>query len=171
MNTRRFGAVAELLVQKLVKHNTPTNLHHDLAGLHSDLRIEVKFSRAERKHKEPINEHNVISAIENDGLDVRLFASNDYLKNDWDCNIQQVKPDEFDILIYGICFADTVHLFLITPYDLLTDSRLGYCDKQHKGNVGEGQFHLNKRNFTTHLANYHFRSIGYSSMKMLLEHT
>ena len=52
----------------------------------------------------------------------------------FDCNIQQVKTKEFDVLYYGLFFEDIIHNYRIKS-DLVKNIP-GYSDKQHRGNVG-----------------------------------
>ena len=40
----------------------------------------------------------------------------------------------------------------------------GYSDFQHKGNVGEGQFHLNQGSIDWHFQNYFVQWIDYEAL-------
>lgn len=44
----------------------------------------------------------------------------------------------------------------------------GYSDKQHKGNVGEGQFHINQINFEYHIQNFLYRELSYEELYKIL---
>lgn len=58
-------------------------------------------------------------------------------------------------------------IFKLTPPDL---KKLKYAsDKQHKGNVGEGQFHLNEKTYEFHLQNFFERKITYEELVELLQ--
>ena len=50
LNTRRFGTVCELLIQKLAKYGKGRSQFHDLYDDEHEHRIEVKFSRVQRKN-------------------------------------------------------------------------------------------------------------------------
>ena len=85
----------------------------------------------------------------------------------FDCNIQQVKRTEFDVLYYGLFFADCVQIFRIDSSQI--GLGIGYSDKQHKGNVGEGQFHIHERSLVVHLAKYHYQRLSYSELLLMLQ--
>lgn len=85
---------------------------------------------------------------------------------EFDCNIQQVKRAEFDHLYYGIFFSDCVVIFHITSEQI--GPQIYYSDKQHKGNEGEGQFHLNQDTIAIHEKNYLYRSLTYAELLDLL---
>ena len=85
---------------------------------------------------------------------------------DFDCNIQQVKRLEFDVLYYGLFFADRIAIFKMHSSEIL--SCFGYSDKQHKGNEGEGQFHLNRSSIDYHMQNNFVQWLTYEELYNLL---
>ena len=95
-----------------------------------------------------------------------LLESNKYR---CDCNIQQVKRKEFDILYYGLFFADKIEIFKMNTSDVFDCP--GYSDKQHRGNEGEGQFHLNQDNLDYHRAHYYVASLTYEELYNLLRNS
>lgn len=95
-----------------------------------------------------------------------MFKSTEWKENDFDCNIQQVKKKEFEVLYYGIFFADKVVIFKIISDQI--GKEIQYSDKQHRGNKGEGQFHLNNRTYEHHLANYKEKELTYQEILDLL---
>lgn len=163
LHTRRFGKIPEIMIKKLLSYDAGQNQFHDLYDPERKLRVEVKFSRALKAAEEPINEENVIdSLLYISTNEARMFNSDEWHKYKFDCNIQQVKQKEFDVLYYGIFFADVIMIFKLTPPDL---SKLKYAsDKQHKGNIGEGQFHLNEKTFEYHLNNFFERKLTYEQL-------
>lgn len=167
LHTRRFGTVPEIMIKKLLSYESGINQFHDLYDAERKLRVEVKFSRALKAAKEPITEENVIeSLLYISTNEARMFNSDEWHKYRFDCNIQQVKQKEFDVLYYGIFFADVVMIFKLTPPDL---AKLKYAsDKQHKGNVGEGQFHLNEKTYEYHLNEFFERKLTYEELERLL---
>ncbi|GAA0327713.1 hypothetical protein GCM10008967_17770 [Bacillus carboniphilus] len=165
--TRRFGSVAEIMIQKLLAFKKGLNQFHDLYDPHQALRVEVKFSRGQRK-EDSINEENVLQVLENvSDFTSRMFPSTEWHKNKFDCNIQQVKPSEFDLLYYGVFFSDVVVIFKLTPDDLT--KAINYSNKQHKGNVGEGQFHLNNKTYEFHLENFFDQKLTYEELGEILK--
>ena len=159
LNTRRFGTVAEILIKALIKTDWGKTQFHDLYDSNSQKRIEIKFSTVLENHKEPITEENIINSIINTNNENRMVSSNNYNDFIFDCNIQQVKKADFDILYYRLFFSDVVEIFKINSEDI--NEKLMYCDKQHKGNKGEGQFHINNKTYKLHKENYYFCSLSY----------
>ena len=127
---------------------------------------EVKVSRAFRK-AEPITESNICEVLMRDNS-VRLIEDNNKLLEKWDCNIQQVKTNCFDILWYGVFFKDMIYVFEIQSNSISEDSKIQYSDKQHRGNKGEGQFHLKNSNIQHHIDNYLCVKMDYNKLWDLL---
>lgn len=165
MNTRRFGSVMELAVRNLTRSTDPTNIHHDL-NTSTGTKIEVKFSRVMKKHSTKIADTNVLDVIEGEGLSIRLFPFGEWEQHEFDCNIQQLKKAEFHILVYGMLFADRVVIFMATP-DQIGDN-MKYSDKQHKGNVGEGQFHITPDTLRYHLEKHYYATLSYADLLKVL---
>jgi hypothetical protein len=166
LNTRRFGTVAEHLIKILANTNWGKDFSHDLYDEKTNLRIEVKFSRALKANPKTIQETNIIEEIINADDSKRMFASTEWQEHKFDCNIQQIKKKQFDVLYYGIFFSDKVQIFKITPDRINKDIR--YSDKQHFGNKGEGQFHLNNATYQYHLKNFMEAELTYDEVLNLL---
>lgn len=166
LNTRRFGTVAEIMIKKLKGLGRAQNLWHDLFDSTAGKRIEVKFSRV-GQNLERLTEHNLLECIlKEQGTDRRVrFA--DWQQHQFLCNIQQVKKTEFDGLYYGMFFDDCIKIFYCEPQDI--DSSIGYGDKQHKGNTGEGQFHITEKNLQLHLDRHLVRTLTYTELLRLLQ--
>ncbi len=162
LHTRRFGSVAEIIVQKILDTEMSNVLNYDLVK--NGNRIECKFSRCQEENKLKINKNTVLDAIYAESNRDVSFA--DYSNKVWDCNIQQVKKTEFDELVYGIFFSDCLVIFRIEPSQI--DHTIGYSDKQHRGNVGEGQFHLTNKNLSYHLENFLYKILTYKDIEECL---
>lgn len=167
LRTRRFGKLAEIMIKIHDSLSDPVNNFHDLYDEKSDKRIEVKFSTAQKAHQIPINPGNIIESVYNATNEERMMKSDEWQKYPFDSNIQQVKPDEFDVLYYGLFFTDKVMIFKLTPEDL--DKEVRYSNRQHKGNVGEGQFHLNQDTYQYHLGNFFEAEYTYSELFELFQ--
>ncbi len=156
------------MVRRMVDLGKAHNQFHDLfddAELH---RIEVKFSVVRKAAETRITENTVLRCIAEATAAERMVSFHD---NAWkacvfDCNIQQVKRKEFDVLYYGLMFADAIVIFRIESKDI--GPRILYSDKQHKGNEGEGQFHLNQQTLPIHLEHYLYKVITYDELLELL---
>ncbi len=166
LNTRRFGTVAEHLIKILANTNWGKDFSHDLYDENTNQRVEVKFSRALKANPRTIQESNIIEEIINADDSKRMFASTEWREHKFDCNIQQIKKKQFDVLYYGIFFSDKVQIFKITPDRINKDIR--YSDKQHFGNKGEGQFHLNNATYEYHLKNFLEAELTYDEVLNLL---
>lgn len=166
LHTRRFGSVAEVMILRLIQCGRARNLFHDLYDDAKQYRIEVKFSRVQKAAETLISEETVLKCIEEATSLQRMVPFGQWRKHTFDCNIQQIKRSEFDVLYYGLFFADSVVVFRISSGDI--GSQIYYSDKQHKGNVGEGQFHVNQDTLQIHLDNYLYQKLTYDKLFKLL---
>ncbi|AHF08703.1 hypothetical protein [Desulfitobacterium metallireducens] len=162
LRTRRFGTVAELMIQHLINASKGKNQFHDLYDEAEGKRIEVKFSTVMKANDAKINDKNIIEQCAKATLAKRAMRTDEIKENDFDCNIQQVKRKEFDLLYYGLFFADKIAIFKIDSSDIL--NCFGYSDFQHKGNEGEGQFHLNPLSIDYHLNNHFVEWLSYEDL-------
>jgi len=65
-----------------------------------------------------------------------------------------------------IFFSDCVVLFHIEFQKI--GPPINYSDKQYKGNVGEGPFHINQDILSLHETNYLYRKLTYDELYNLL---
>ena len=171
LRTRRFGSVSECMVKGLLKYSKGRILFHDLYDDQFNHRIEVKFSVVQKKAETTITEETVLRCIEESVAENRMVTFSEWKQNKFDCNIQQVKRAEFDVLYYGLFFSDCVTIFRIESRNVKTKSeggQINYSDHQHKGNKGEGQFHITHRKLQFHLDHYHHKTISYDELYGLL---
>lgn len=166
LNTRRFGTVAELIIKRLVRLGKGRSLFHDLYDDVAQKRVEVKFSRVLQRADIPISEETLLQGIAAASSEQRMIAFAEWREYRFDCNIQQVKRAEFDVLYYGLFFSDCVLIFHITSDQI--GPQIYYSDRQHKGNIGEGQFHINQDTLQVHLDNYLYRKLAYDELLDLL---
>jgi len=168
LHTRRFGKVSELMIQKITGADDPLSNFHDLFHVPKGQRVEVKFSVVRAKHDAPITADNLFDAVANASRP-RHVAYADWKAIEFDCNIQQIKTADFEILYYGVFFYDRVVVFRITADQIRQDPGVHYSDRQHRGNIGEGQFHLNNKTFQHHLDRYHHVDLSYPFFISLFE--
>lgn len=167
LKTRRFGSVAEIMIKKLYKLSEARSLQYDKYDSKNDKRIEIKFSTVLKRNNRAITEANVIAECLNANLSNRIINYADRAKNKFDCNIQQVKCNEFDVLYYGLFFADKILIFKMSS--LQVKSCPGYSNKQHYGNEGEGQFHITNDNLKYHTEHYLEKELNYKELYNLLK--
>jgi hypothetical protein len=123
LRTRRFGRVAELLVQRLVQATAARSLFHDLYDDALHHRIEVKFSTVNSGSDEPITLANLLRAVEDAGRERAVPFSN-WRAYTFDANIHQIKRAEFDVLYYGLFFEDSIVIFKMTSAELKTQAEI-----------------------------------------------
>lgn len=93
------------------------------------IRIEVKASRA-------------VDANMDAPLYVKALSS-DSKKEFW-MNFQQVKPDCCDVFVWVAVWRDIIRYWVLSSNEVETNRY--YSQGQHRGNVGEGQLHVNHDN-------------------------
>jgi len=172
INTRRFGTVAEVMVRRLVKLGKSKNQFHDLYDDIKNHRVEVKFSTVRKMNDRAITEDSVLECIKDELSSIRQVNYSNWINFKFDCNIQQIKRDQFEVLYYGLFFNDAVVIFRIPSNEIKPNKdggQISYSDKQHKGNEGEGQFHVNEKTLQIHIDNYLYKLLSYDELYSLLE--
>ena len=97
--------------------------------LSPSIRVEVKGSRAvEYEKDEPL----YIKALLSDS------------QKPFDMNFQQIKPKCCDVFVWLAAWRDVIRHWVIPSYEI--EHNRYYSGGQHRGNVGEGQLHLNREN-------------------------
>ena len=163
LKTRRFGKVAELMIKKLYECQDSDSLAYDLKTSVGQ-KIEVKFSTVLKKCKEKIDETNLIKTVVSSNLENRMLTFEKAKEEAFDCNIQQVKTKEFKYLYYGCFFEDKIMICKIEASEIRKDSKIFYSDSQHRGNKGEGQFHINNKTLQNHLDKYLIKWLTYDEL-------
>jgi len=160
------------MMKRLLKCSAGKSLFHDLYDDSLHHRIEVKFSVVQKKAEQTVTEESVLRCIEEATAEQRMVAFANWAQHKFDCNIQQVKRAEFDVLYYGLFFSDCIKIFRIESTQIKENREGGgidYSDRQHKGNVGEGQFHINPRTLQVHLDHYSYKTLTYNQLLELLQ--
>lgn len=93
------------------------------------IKIEVKASRA-------------VDFDSDEPLYVKALASDSDER--FDMNFQQVKPRCCDVFIWVAVWRDVIKYWVLPSRDV--ENNRYYSAGQHRGNVGEGQLHLNQDN-------------------------
>ena len=107
------------------------------------IRIEVKASRAvDHGRHEP--------------LYVKALASDS--EKPFEMNFQQVKPKYCDVFVWIAVWRDVIRYWVLASQEV--ERNRYYSSSQHRGNVGEGQLHLNQNNIV------YFRKYEVSSDKL-----
>lgn len=95
----------------------------------NNIKIEVKASRA-------------VDAKSDDPLFIKALAWNS--KKPFDMNFQQIKPGHCDVFVWVAVWRDTIKYWVFASKEV--EKNKYYSKGQHRGNVGEGQLHLNHDN-------------------------
>ncbi len=172
LKNRQFEAAAEIMVQKLGSLNKAKNIFHDFFDAEGKQRVEVKFSTVRKKHISPITTTNILLCIQHELSKNRqvnfLQVTQDIEdKIEFDCNIQQIKRNEFETLYYGLFFYDKIVIFKIN-FNSIEAADIGYSDHQNQADLGEGQFHINQKNLQKHIDQYSFKEMEYDELLDLL---
>lgn len=221
LSPKKAGGFLEQFCRNIHTFSIPTGGDHDATN--DQGAIEIKCSRVISSDKTDAD--NLLDEFlqNNRGL---LNFSEGFMR-EFDCNIQQVKPDCFQSLYYYLIFADCIvsfrankDAFSINSKEIygnvlrqaacdnvidqeyaqfltsktpimglkLLDSehkniayiqhgleqcrklaQLKYSDKQHRGNTGEGQFHITNKNLAYHLEENFVAAYNYSDFKRVLK--
>lgn len=95
----------------------------------NNIKIEVKASRA-------------VDAKSDDPLYVKALAWKS--QKTFDMNFQQIKPGHCDVFVWVAVWRDTIKYWVLASKDIKRNRY--YSRGQHRGNIGEGQLHLNHDN-------------------------
>lgn len=120
------------LVPDLVKPSKkydPTYMGQYDFWLDEKIRVEVKASRA-------------VAFKTDQPLYVKALASDSQSK--FDMNFQQIKPKCCDVFVWIGVRRDRIKYWVLSSKEV--ESSRYYSGGQHRGNVGEGQLHINKEN-------------------------
>jgi len=107
--------------------------------LDGKIRIEVKASRA-------------VDLDTNEPLYVKALSSDS--QKPFDMNFQQVKCGCCDVFVWVAVWRDLIRYWVLNCRDLESNSY--FSNGQHRGNVGEGQLHVNRENIEA-FGHYEFR--------------
>lgn len=150
---------------RLVYHfSEPCDNSYDAFDEKSQQRIEIGVSRA-FKSPDSCGCAFISPAQQEESVESLIVKSSCAVNEYFDCNIQQLKPDLFDYLYYALFFLDCIEIFGMSRAELLALDR--YCDIQHRGNKGEGQFHITGGNITFHRAHFLKKRISYKELQDL----
>jgi len=93
------------------------------------IKIEVKASRA-------------VDAKSDAPLYIKALAWNS--RKPFDMNFQQIKPGHCDVFVWVAVWRDVIKYWVFAAKEV--EQNKYYSKGQHRGNVGEGQLHLNHDN-------------------------
>lgn len=141
LSSKKFGSVWAEVHLKEISPNLALSgtLDFDFLLPPENVKVEVKASRATDAKS------NIAFAQKS------LFFGSD---KKFDMNFQQIKPRFCDVFVWIGVWRDAILYWVISSCEV--ENNRHFSDKQHKGNVGEGQLHIKRNNiddFQEYLAN------------------
>ena len=164
--SRSYGEqYIEPLIRRKYGLKEPSSNDHD--GIDDKgKRYEIKACKvlsATHNHK---NAKSISDRIlfENDNLETnRLVAFKDSQDAEYLANVQNVKRDHFDYLIYVLLFEDCIKVFSAKKGEISSGNFSNWSDKHGRYDAlgKSGQFAITKRNIKWHLDNHLKDTISY----------
>lgn len=166
MSPKKIGIFLENVILHHYGMEFPEIIGGEIDGILNGDSIEIKTSRViHTKNGDFDSQFEFLLNYER-----VLLSLNDLLDKKFDCNMQQVKPKLFDKIFYGMLVEEGLVIFSMNKDTLLQNSKqLAYSDKQHRGNVGEGQFHIKNSNVVYHFNNYLEKMISWNEIFTVLK--
>lgn len=165
-SSRSYGEqYIEPLIRAKYGLKEPTTNDHDGTDAEGR-RYEIKACkvlRATHNHKQA---KSVIERIlfENENAETnRLVVFADCETAEYLANVQNVKRDHFDFLVYALLFEDCIKVFQARKEDILTGAFTNWSEKHGRYDAPgkSGQFAITKRNITWHLMHYLKDTVSY----------
>lgn len=152
----------------------PTSDDHDALG-QDGTRYEIKACKVMTVPKNGKSVRTLIQRVlfENDNLPTNRMVSFDQHKTqDYLANVQNVKRDHFDYLIYVLLFADCVKVFMAHTTSIRKGAFQSWSDKHGRyDELGKsGQFGITKTTIGWHLKNTLRETIDYEEVASIFEH-
>ena len=148
--------------------NRAQNASYD-AESRSGIKYEIKACKVMKSIRAIQEKNNFLSeqiAYQNNNLATnRIFPFSQAKQKDYDANVQNVKRDHFDYLIYVLLFADCIKVFEIKKE--LISTIPGWSDKHGRYDAlgKSGQFSINSKRIQYHISHYLKDTISYEEMK------
>ena len=135
-------------------------------------RFEIKACKVMRNTENSATSKTILARIlfENDNSEInRLVLFSECKTANFLANVQNVKRDHFDYLIYVLLFEDCVKIFFARSTEIKTGIFPSWSDKH--GRYDEpgksGQFPITKSNIQWHLDNHLKDTVSYDEMKTI----
>ena len=165
LHTSRFGSLMELVIKEIYNLEYSKGVTCNLWNNKTGSRVAVAFSRAVTNSKNNVR-INPIGACLESNIRKRLVNSTSNGKK-YSCYFQQLKPNYFDYLYYGILYKDSVAIFKIKNNQLCDVPH--FSRSQHRDNKNECQFSVDNSTISWHMKNNFVRFISYEEIFEILK--
>lgn len=168
--SRSYGEqYIEPFVRKKYNLKDPTGNDHDATD-QSGKRYEIKACKVLRATNNSKKLKTIIERIlfENYNIETnRLVSFSERKTAAYLANIQNVKRDHFDYLIYVLLFEDCVKIFSAKKEEINAHDFSNWSDKHGRyDELGKsGQFGITKNNIQWHIDNHLKSTVSYDEMK------
>ena len=164
----------EPLIRKKYDLLPPKGDDHDALG-RDGVKYEIKASKVLHPTGNGKSAKTLVDRIlfESDhDVTKRLVPFAEHKSADYLANIQNVKRDHFEILIYALLFGDCIKVFFTNSVDIAKGILPSWSDKHGRyDELGKsGQFPVTKSTITWHLEKNLVDTIVYSEAAMIFEH-
>lgn len=168
---------AEQYVEPLVREKydllLPKGDDHDALG-RDGVKYEIKASKVLHPTGNGKSAKTLIDRVlfESDhNITKRLVAFGEHKTADYLANIQNVKRDHFQILIYVLLFEDCIKVFSANSIDISKGSLPSWSDKHGRYDAlgKSGQFPVTKATIAWHLKKNLFDTIKYSEAAKIFD--
>jgi hypothetical protein len=167
--SRSYGEqYVEPFIRKKYGLNDPGSNDYDAID-NNGKRYEIKACKVLKAAGNGKRLKTIIERIlfENNNLETnRLVPFSECKTADYLANVQNVKRDHFDYLIYVLLFADCVKIFSAKKEDIGTGIFMNWSDRHGRYDaVGKsGQFGITKSNIQWHIDNHLKDTVTYQEM-------
>lgn len=167
--SRTYGEqYIEPLIRRKYGFHKPAGNDHDAADSEG-IRYEIKASKVMKKRHNLEGSKPLLERIlfeEEEALTTRMVPFADATNASYDANIQNVKRDHFDTLIYVLLFSDCVKVFFAPTEDVIKGKFKGWSDKHglYDQHGKSGQFSIRKTTIDWHLKRYLKDTLDYNEL-------
>jgi len=168
---------AEQYVEPLIRAryglHQPVSNDHDAIGVNRE-KYEIKACKVLRRSDNRLGTKSLIERIFYENLNTvldRIVPFADRGIANYDANVQNVKRDHFDLLIYVLLFEDCIKVFQAKSADISGGQFTGWSDKHGRyDELGKsGQFMLNRSTIEWHLEHHLIDTLTYQEAAELYE--
>lgn len=151
----------------------PTSDDHDALG-RDGTRYEIKACKVLRATDNGKGSKSIIERIWFEALNLetsRFVPFHECLTAEYLANVQNVKRDHFDVLIYVLLFSDCIKIFWADTKDIVKGSFRSWSDKhgRYDQHGKSGQFGITKASIGWHLEHQLHDTVDYEEMTEIFE--